>query len=227
MDNDLYRKEAIQNRKNQWSGNAFFPKGVSLWVVGIGTILFMSAIIFFLACGTYTRRVTVTGEIISEPRSVTVISPLQGFITKQLVNVGSDVTSGQALYLINNSKRTVSGVVNETQIKSINVQIQALQNIIMKNEENKKSTLNYIKDQINNYNAMIEQTKKNLKNSENGMAYMEKNMRNYRSYLDRGLINKEQLINQTSLFFDRQNDLVSYNNQLNYFVSFSFSLFMI
>ena len=62
---------------------------------------------------------------------------------------------------------------------------------------------------------MIELTKKNLKNAENGMAFMEKNMKNYRSYLDRGLINKEQLINQTSLFFDRQNDLVSYKNQLS------------
>ncbi|UXY13227.1 HlyD family secretion protein [Kosakonia sp. ML.JS2a] len=215
MNNELYRQEAIDNRNNRWSSKAFLPHGVPLWMVSTGVFIFLITTIVFLTVGTYTRRVMVSGEIISEPRAVTVTSAQQGYITKQFVHVGEDVKAGQTLYLLNNSKKTISGVVNETQKSAINEQILAINNILEKIEKNKATTIASLKKQIDSYNIIVQQTKENLKKAESGMTFMEKNMTNYRSYLAQGLVNKEQFINQTSLFYDRQNDLVTYKNQLS------------
>ncbi|HIC7892470.1 TPA: HlyD family secretion protein [Citrobacter freundii] len=215
MNNNLYRREAIENRSNKWSGKAFLPHGISVWIVSSGVFIFLATALFFITFGSYTRRVIVTGEIISEPRSVTVVSSQQGFVTKQFVNVGDDVKAGQTLYLLNNSKKTISGIVNETQQGAINEQLTTINNMLDKIEKNKRNTIASLNEQITSYNIIVQQTKENLKKSENGLRFMETNMANYRSYLKRGLVNKEQYINQTTLFYERQNDLVNYKSQLN------------
>lgn len=70
---------------------------------------FLITFLLFIITGTYTRRVNVTGEVITNLRPITIYSGVQGFVVKKFVNEGQHVKSGDPIYQIDVSRST--GVV--------------------------------------------------------------------------------------------------------------------
>ncbi|ATA25963.1 colicin V secretion protein CvaA [Brenneria goodwinii] len=209
----LFRQEAVDYRKNLWSGKALLAPGIPAWLVSTFTLLFFICFITFLIFGTYTRRINVTGELISSPRAVTVFSAQQGFVISQLVNPGDRVTKGQALYQIDVSRTTTSGVVSKKQREDIERQISAIDRIIEKIRENKEVTLNMLKQQQISYKTALQHSSDVLKKAEEGLRIMKENMENYKVYQRKGLINKDQMTSQASLYYQQQNDLLGLSGQ--------------
>ena len=211
--NELFREQAIRGRNHFWSSASYLPRGISLWWFVIGTLIFISLTSIFLIGGSYNRRVTVTGEIISSPRAVSIFSSQQGYISGQFINTGDNVEKGQTLYQLDTSKKTSSGIVSETQKKNIIKQLSMLDTIISKNEDNKKVTLESLQKQLISLKLRQQHFRGSVEGAEHGLRFMEKNTDNYQIYLKRGLINKEQLTNQMSIYYQRQNDLLNLKNQ--------------
>lgn len=211
--NSLFREQAILKRSTIWSSASYLPKGIPLWCVMTGCLIFISAIFVFIIYGSYNRRVPVTGEIISEPRAVSIFSSNQGYISGQFVHAGDEIYKGQTLYQLDTSKKTRSGVVSETQKENIMKQLSTLDEIISKTETSKTITIESLRKQLINYRELQKQFRSTVDGAEQGLSYMGKTMENYRSYLARGLINKEQLTNQMSIYYQRQNDMLNLRSQ--------------
>ena len=211
--NDLFREQALSSRGEVWKAVCFLPKGLPVAYVATGCLILFIILILFLSFGGYSRRVMVSGEIVSDPRGVSIFSSQQGYITGQYVHPGDHIKKGQTLYQIDTSKKTSSGIVSDNQKAYIARQMSTLDDIIRKTEDNKRITMSSLQKQADNFRELLSHFRNTSRSAELGMRYMEDNMKSYREYLARGLINKEQLTNQMSIFYSRQNDMLSLKNQ--------------
>ncbi|EMV3507801.1 HlyD family secretion protein [Salmonella enterica] len=175
--------------------------------------MFLTVFLSFIITGSYTRRVNVSGEITTWPRPVNIYSSVQGFIVKQFVTEGQEIRKGEPVYQIDVSRSTSSGVVSENQRKDIENQLARIANIISRLEDSKKATLQTLEKQKMQYQEAFERSTAIIRRAEEGIRIMKNNMNNYRTYQEKGLINKDQLTNQTALYYQQQNNFLSLSGQ--------------
>lgn len=197
----MFRQELLENRKMLWRGRALLLPGIPPLLVISVCIIFLTVFITFVIMGSYTRRVNVSGEITTWPRPVNIYSSVQGFIVKQFVTEGQEIRKGEPVYQIDVSRSTSSGVVSDNQRKDIENQIVRIANIISRLEDSKKATLQTLEKQKMQYQEAFERSTAIVRRAEEGIIIMKNNMNNYRTYQKKGLINKDQLTNQTALYY--------------------------
>lgn len=209
----MFRQEAINNQKMKWRGRALLLPGIPVWLVSGLCTFFLVIFLAFIIIGTYTRRVNVTGEVTTNPRTVNIYSRVQGFIVKKFVEEGQIVKSGDPIYQIDISRTTRSGVVSDNQRNDIEDQLLRINEIITRIEKSKESTLYALKKQKSQYADAFKKSSDIIKRAEEGIRIMKENMENYRSYQKSGLINKDQLTNQVALYYQQQNNLLGLSGQ--------------
>jgi len=209
----MYRQGALNYRRHAWSGKALLLSGLPMWLVGSFTLLFFVFFTTVLIFGTYTRRINVTGELVSVPRAITIMSTQQGFIINRRDSPGEHVVKGQPLYEIDVSRATTSGVVSHHQRQELEMQIRNVDNIIERQRENKRTTLDMLLKQQAHFAQAQQHSTEVIRKAEQGLSIMKQNMDNYRRYQQSGLITKDQLISQTALYYQQQNDLLSLSSQ--------------
>ncbi|EOY4399602.1 TPA: HlyD family secretion protein [Klebsiella michiganensis] len=201
---NIYRKEAIEYKKNHWKGKALLLAGIPAWLVTLLASLFLIALVLSLIFCTFTQRIDVRGEVITLPHSVNVFAPQQGFVVNQHVKVGDIVNKGQPLYELDVSRNTINGNVSAAQIKVINEKIANAEDIISKLTHNKAETLTALDKQIKTTSASLAETNRMLATTQVGLNKMHTNLSSYDKYLKDGLITKDQYNYQHSLYFQQQ-----------------------
>jgi len=218
MGNDLYRKEAIDYKKNHWKGNALLLAGMPAGLISLIAFAFILILISTLTFCSYTQRIDVRGEVISLPHSINVFAPQQGFVVKKHVETGDIVSKGAPLYELDVSRYTVNGNVTDALNAVISAKITNAEEIIEKIRENKAETLDALDTQVRQYESSLKETTAMLANADAGLKKMKSNLTSYDSYLQQGLITKDQYNYQHSLYFQQQGtyqSLVSQKMQLD------------
>jgi membrane fusion protein len=209
----LYRKDAVENKKNKWQGHAILLPGIPAWLIGTGAFLFLVAFISFITLGNYSRRVSVNGEITTLPRPANIYSGVQGVIVKQYVHEGEIVKKNSPLYQIDVSKSTTSGVVSDNKRHDIRKQLDRINDIIDRLKKSKEASLKSLIEQKKQYNNAYLLSTDIIKRAEEGIAIMKANMDNYRQYHLKGLITKDQLTYQQTQYYQQQNNLLNLSGQ--------------
>lgn len=187
--------------------------GIPFWLTAGLCLFFLIAFLIFVIAGTYTRRVSVTGEISSYPRAAHVYSTVQGVVVKQFVTEGQVIAAGAPIYQIDVSKSTRSGVVSDNQHQDIDDQLARIAQIISRLENSKQVTLAMLEKQKAQYTAAFTRSTDILRRAQEGIRIMKENMENYRHYQAKGLINKDQLTNQVALYYQQLNNLLELSGQ--------------
>jgi len=209
----IFRKEALENKKQQWEGKALLLAGASPWLISLISLGFIIFICGFLYFCDYSRRIDVSGEVITLPHSVNIYAPQQGYITKTYVKVGDEIKKGEPIYAIDLSHTTSSGNVSaETKI-ALEKQVINLEAITQHLKQNRHVTAKNLRSQLRKYTESNKETRKLVDSSRQGVESMRKGLKNYEEYLTRGLINKDQLTNQRSLFYQQQSSYQNLNSQ--------------
>lgn len=209
----VFRQEAIDNQKMKWRGRALLLPGIPFWLTAALCLFFLLAFLTFVIAGAYTRRVNVTGEVSTYPRAANVYSSVQGVVVKQFVTEGQIITTGAPIYQIDVSKSTRSGVVSDNQRRDIDSQLARVAQIISRLESSKQATLAMLEKQKAQYTTAFTRSTDILRRAQEGIRIMKENMENYRHYQTKGLINKDQLINQVALYYQQQNNLLGLSSQ--------------
>ncbi len=209
----MFRQKAIENRKMKWRGRAILLPSLPTWGVSALCLFFILIFIIFIIESTYTRRINVSGEITTSPRSVNIYSSVQGIVIDRFVSEGQVIKKGDPIYLIDVSKSTRSGVVSDNHRQKIENQSAQIENIIERLNESKKNTLDMLKKQKEQYSNAFIKSSEIVSRAEVGIQAMKENMVNYQQYQSKGLINKDQLTNQIALHYQQQNSLLSLRGQ--------------
>lgn len=209
----MFRKEALEGRKMIWHGKALLLPGIPPIIVIFFCLFFLSFFLYFVITKDYTRRVTVSGEVTTWPRPVNIYSDVQGFVVDRFVTEGQVVKKNTPLYQIDVSKSAQNGVVSSRHHADITNQIRQVDNIISGLKDSKKATLDALEKQKIQYIQALQSSSDIIRHAEEGIRIMKKNMDNYRQYQSRGLITKDQLTNQETIYYQQQSNLLGLNSQ--------------
>lgn len=217
MLNNLYRREAIEYKKNHWQGKALLLAGLPAWLIMLLSAIFLMMLIAAVTLCSFTQRIDVRGEVITLPHSINIFSPQQGSVINQFVSIGDLVEKDAPLYEIDISRNTSSGNVSAAQVGVINEKILNSQGIIEKLTRNKSETVSAIEVQLKTATESLKETNRMLTNTQTGLKKMHDNLSSYDGYLKKGYITKDQYNYQHSLYFQQQSayqSLVSQKMQL-------------
>lgn len=207
----MFRKDAIRNKT--WQGKAVLMPGIPFVLFASGCLFFMFIFVLFCMAGSYTSRVNVTGEVSTYPRAASVYSSVQGVVVKQFVTVGQDVKIGDPIYKIDVSKSSQRGIISVNQRQEVEAQLLRIDHIIQRLEESKQSTKAMLEQQKRQYDAAYQRSRAIIEHAQEGIRIVKNDMENYRQYQRQGLINRDQLSNQVSNYYQQQNNLLSLSGQ--------------
>lgn len=117
MNQNLFRAEALKAKSAQHYGEILLAQPPKLWIMTLVSTLTATAIVIFLLVGTYTKRSTVSGVLVSSEGVATVLAPVTGVISKLSLEDGAFVSKGQSLAVIDIPRGTASGVDAQTSLQ--------------------------------------------------------------------------------------------------------------
>lgn len=104
----LFRREALEAKRRGWLGSISLAQPLRLWVLTLGAALAAIAVALFLTLGTYTRRSTVTGQLVPSMGLSTVLAPATGVLSRLEATEGARVSEGQTLAVVTVPRATVA-----------------------------------------------------------------------------------------------------------------------
>lgn len=109
MSRDLFRKEALEARRNQWLGGISLVQPVRTHVLTATAAFAALSVVLFLIFSTYTRRSSVTGQLVPVNGLSIVLAPETGVVIRLNVAEGEQVKLGQTLAVVATPRNTVTG----------------------------------------------------------------------------------------------------------------------
>ncbi|MFI4938505.1 MAG: HlyD family secretion protein [Candidatus Berkiellales bacterium] len=110
----LFRKEALEHRKDRLYGDVILLQPLSLSILVGAVIVICLMILTILFWGTYARKETVRGYLIPDKGIVKISVPHSGTIDKVHIREGDQVLSGQILLTILSERTLKSGADIDT-----------------------------------------------------------------------------------------------------------------
>lgn len=104
----LFREEALLAPRAQWLGEIIMirpPIFSVLATISSGFALMIAAMLFL---GSYTKRSTVSGQLISDIGVIKVYPPQAGIVLKKAVEEGQHIHQGDILYTISSERQTAA-----------------------------------------------------------------------------------------------------------------------
>lgn len=102
----LYRTEALNARQIKWLGDIVLVRPVSFSFLCSAAGLAAAMVLAFLFFGTYTKRATVTGQLVPDLGLVKVYVPQFGIVAKKNVVEGQSVKQGDVLYVLSSERHS-------------------------------------------------------------------------------------------------------------------------
>jgi len=102
----LYRPEALNARQIKWLGDIVLVRPVSFSFLCTVAGALALAVVLFLFFGSYTKRVTVTGQLVPDLGLVKVYVPQFGIVVRKNVVEGQAVRQGDVLYVLSSERRS-------------------------------------------------------------------------------------------------------------------------
>lgn len=174
MTSSLFRKEALEHRKDRLYGDVILLQPLSLTVL-VGVVALICAMILaILFWGTYARKETVRGYLVPDKGIVKISAPQPGIVSSVDVREGDEVAEGQLLVAIL-SERLVKGGMDIDALKLQEIEITKQQQLErIKGEQSLLlSDTGRLKDQIISIKKELSQLQESLKNQQDRLSILE------------------------------------------------------
>lgn len=123
----LFRPEVIEFNQPKWLGEIVLIRPPSFRIYTGVTLLLLVLIATFFILGSYTRRSTVSGELVPTTGVIKLYSQQPAIVQEMQVSEGQEVTRGQLLYLLSGER--TSKTIGDTQAaisRQVELRMQSL-----------------------------------------------------------------------------------------------------
>ncbi len=98
----------MQARRGQWLGSIIVAAPLSRWLLTALALTLAAALLAFLCLGHYTRRETVTGQLVPSAGLLKLTAPVAGTITQLHVRDGQAVKAGEPLLTLSSEQTSAA-----------------------------------------------------------------------------------------------------------------------
>ncbi len=109
MTQQLFRGEVLAAQRAGWLGGISLLQPPGMWVLTTAACVAALAISLYLVLGSYTRRSTVTGQLVPAQGLATVLAPASGVVGAMQVAEGGRINAGETLTVIDVPRVTIAG----------------------------------------------------------------------------------------------------------------------
>lgn len=115
-DRPLFRSEALNAQRAKWLGEILLIRPFGFKALTAAAAAIAAIIVLFLIFGSYTKRTTVSGELIPDTGLAKVYATQRGVIVESRVREGQQVKRGQVLFVVSSERHGTEGGSIEAEI---------------------------------------------------------------------------------------------------------------
>ncbi len=204
----LFRTEALNAQQVNWLGNIILARPISFSLMTAFAGVLALIVVCFLIWGTYTKRSTVTGQLVPNTGLVQIYAQQPGIVLEKKVVEGQAVKKGDILYVLSSERQ--SSTQGDTQT-AISRQVQAREQSLR--DELTKTRSIQVDDQaaqtrkVADLRAELATLGDQIQGQKSRVALAQQTISRYQSLLNQDFISKEQ-------FQQKQEDLLDQRNRL-------------
>lgn len=190
----LFREEALRAEKEKWLGNVILTTPIKLKIFVVFVLLTLVALAIFVTTFSFTRKQTITGQLVPDLGLIKVYSPQYGVVTSVKVKEGDRVLEGDVLYTISSDRdgSSTKGVqqVISNEIKS---RVALLQNELVKLKEQSEIDRSALEKNISQSMEQLVVQEKQAENYKKIIQLVERRQKQYQDLYKKNYISLEQV----------------------------------
>lgn len=216
MSDSLFRKEAIDAKKNSFLGEISIAQPIPLQLFAGAGALCAFAIIAFLVLGEYTRRTTVNGNLVPNLGLATLSAPTQGMVTTIFAQEGDPIRKGQTLASIQSPRFSQTGEDLASQVlMEIDNRKAALEEMGIAKLQHADAQISGLKQQLAIADKERVQLQSEIQTKREQLLLGQESLKRYESLASSKYISQIQLEQQKSIVLENKSDLQAFERQSN------------
>lgn len=191
----LYREQALQARQPDKLGAILLlrPPLVS-FLTGLSVLVCVLLILFF-CFAKYTRKTSVTGQLMPSVGVVKVVANQSGVVEKRLVDDDQPVSKGQPLYLISNeTHQGAQGNAQGNISAQVELRIGSMRDELKKTIALQQEEQRALSNKISNLNDEFRKAGLEITNQQARLKIAEHSLELYRGLRDKNYVSQENLM---------------------------------
>jgi membrane fusion protein len=191
--------------QQRWLGEIIFIRPVSFTVLTVIAMTVALLVLAFLGWGSYTKRTTVTGQLVPNLGVVKVVAPQSGIVLKKWVEEGQKVEAGQVLFELSSERFSSVGETQAQISRQVNKRLSSLQEEQRQTGRLQTEEKNALRQKIRLIEEQLEQIKQQLADQQQRVALAQQAQQRSQDLIQQGFISKDQLQQKSADVLDQKN----------------------
>ncbi|MES2414658.1 MAG: HlyD family efflux transporter periplasmic adaptor subunit [Pseudomonadota bacterium] len=201
----LFRDEALESFRNRTTGDVVLSRGRFSYWASIAAMVLAILLILFVSFGSYTRRTTVSGQLLPQGGVLRLYTPQQAVVLEKRVKEGQQVAKGEILYVLS-SDRLGSGTqeIQAAISQQIAERRQALEGEMTLNSRSGKEELAHLRRRSSALESEAQAIARQIEQQKLRVTLAEEAYKRYQVMADKEFIAREQLLQKEVDFSEQQ-----------------------
>ncbi|WP_350616545.1 HlyD family efflux transporter periplasmic adaptor subunit [Pseudomonas sp. HY7a-MNA-CIBAN-0227] len=210
----LFRRQALESKQVQWLGEIVLIRPVSFAFLTFFSSVIALLVVMFFVFGNYTKRSTVTGQLIHTAGQIKVHSPQYGVILEKFVQEDQLVNKGMPLFKIDSERYSgnsdpVQAAISDRlkqRHESLQEELEKIKQVQREGRNSLESKLTSLRQELS---TLSEQT-----SSQKQLVSLAKNASSrYQGLMEKGYISMDQLQQRQAELIGQQQTLQSLSRE--------------
>ena len=209
-DQPLFRRAALDAQKPKSCGEILLVRPLSYRLLSLAALLCTLAIVALFTWGSYTKRSSVTGQLVPSAGLLRIYPPQTGIVGKKLVAEGQSVKAGDTLYLISSERQSSTlGSVFASVSEQLGARKESLTGELERTRQLQREEQEGLTKQVAALRSELEKIDSLLEGQRDRVALAEETSKRYQSLLEQDYISREQRQQKREELLDQQTRLKS------------------
>jgi membrane fusion protein len=209
-DQPLFRRAALDAQKPKSCGEILLVRPLSHRLLSLAALVCTLAIVALFTWGSYTKRSSVTGQLVPSAGLLRIYPPQTGIVGKKLVAEGQSVKAGDTLYLISSERQSSTlGSVFASVSEQLGARKESLTGELERTRQLQREEQEGLTKQVAALRSELEKIDSLLEGQRDRVALAEETSKRYQSLLEQDYISREQRQQKREELLDQQTRLKS------------------
>ncbi|MDX9768150.1 MAG: HlyD family efflux transporter periplasmic adaptor subunit [Ectothiorhodospiraceae bacterium] len=206
----LFRRAALAAQKPKAFGQILLVRPLAWRLLSAAAVLCALAIVMLFTWGSYTKRSSVTGQLVPSAGLLRIYPPQTGIVGKKLVAEGQSVKAGDTLYLISSERQSSTlGSVFASVSEQLGARKESLTGELERTRQLQREEQEGLTRQVAALRSELEKIDSLLEGQRARVALAEETSNRYQSLLEQDYISLEQRQQKREELLDQQTRLKS------------------
>lgn len=204
----LFRSQAVDAQQSRWHGQVVLASPLSYSFLALAAMAVAAVLIAFFIWGSYTKRSTVSGQVVPTAGLVKVYAPQSGIVIARHVQEDALVRQGDVLFVLSSERQIQSiGDAQAAISEQVQTRQRSLQLQLEQTRQLQRREADHLTSQIAALEQEIAQLESMLQGQRDRTALLEQQVAHYEQILAQGFVSKDAVLTKRAELIDQKSRL--------------------